>query len=179
MRLSAGHRGDTRGNRRMRTNQGPRPWILGQACSQVASSSRRSPQPHSGRSSWVRSHFIFRVGNEDDAVVLAIDSDFGLGKFRLHKRHCTGKTPGEAHRYGHCVRQSPEVDGAGLAVRRNPEFRVRARAFEAGDPGVREQEAGSRRRDRCAAMTVLIGRPWGADSERVSSGRDRRGDDLS
>ena len=54
---------------------------------------------------------FFRVKNEDEAVALANDSEFGLGRLRLHPRHRARKTRGEPHRHRHGVHQSPHLDG--------------------------------------------------------------------
>jgi len=99
---------------------------------------------------------FFRVKNEDEAVALANDSEFGLGGLGLHQGCCARQAPGEPHRHGDDVRQSADLDGAGLAVRRHQELRLRARALWHGDPGVREKKAGSRRFGRRAGITVIF-----------------------
>jgi len=98
---------------------------------------------------------FFRVGNEDEAVALANDSDFGLGD-----RSSPGMlraANGVASRigHGHGVRQSPDVDDAptcrSAAIQ---ELGLRTRALQHGIHGICEQKAGSRRFDRCAGIGV-------------------------
>ncbi len=95
---------------------------------------------------------FFRVKNEDEAVALANDSELRVGGLGLHQGCCARQTRGEPRRHGHDVRQSPDLDDTGLAVRRHQGLRLRTRALQHGHPGVREQKAGSRRFDRRAGV---------------------------
>ena len=97
---------------------------------------------------------FFRVKNEDEAVALANDSEFGLGGLGLHQGCRARQTRGEPRRHGHDVRQSPDLDDTGPAVRRHQELRLRTRALQHGHPGVREQEAGPRSLDRRSRVAV-------------------------
>ena len=96
---------------------------------------------------------FFRVRNEDEAIALANDSEFGLGGSVFTADIARGKTRGEPHRHRHGVRQSPDLDDTGPAVRRHQEFRLWPRAVQHGHPGVREQKAGTRRLDRRAGVS--------------------------
>jgi acyl-CoA reductase-like NAD-dependent aldehyde dehydrogenase len=70
---------------------------------------------------------FFRVKNEDEAVALANDSDFGLGG-SVFTKDCARQARGEPGRHRHDVCQSPDLDEAGFAVRRDQGLRLRARA---------------------------------------------------
>ncbi len=82
---------------------------------------------------------LFRVKNADEAIVLANDSDFGLGGSALTpKRRRLWQARGGTAGYGHGFYQSPDVDGLGFALRRDQKFRLRTRTFPPGHPGVCE-----------------------------------------
>ena len=97
---------------------------------------------------------FFRARNEDEAVALANDSDFGLGGSVFTKDIARGKRVASRVDTGMDVHQSPDLDDTGLAVRRHQALRLRARTRQSGHSGVREQEAGSRRFDRRAGITA-------------------------
>ena len=49
----------------------------------------------SEKNSSARSRMFFRVKDEDAAIALANDSDFGIGRLRLHQGRCARQAGGE------------------------------------------------------------------------------------
>ncbi|MDQ8204728.1 NAD-dependent succinate-semialdehyde dehydrogenase [Pelagicoccus sp. SDUM812003] len=87
---------------------------------------------------------IFRVKDEDEAIALANDSDFGLGGSVFTKDIARGKP----YRNRNGIHQPPDLDGGGSPLRRHQELRLWTRTFQPRHPGIRKQKVDTRRFNR-------------------------------
>ena len=85
---------------------------------------------------------FFRVKDEDAAIALANDSDFGLGGSVFTKDVARGKRVASRVDTGMMFINNIDLVRCRTAVRRHQELRLRARTRRHGHPGIREQEAG-------------------------------------
>ena len=95
---------------------------------------------------------FFRVKDEDAAIALANDSDFGLGGSVFTKDLARGKRVASRVETGMMFINNIILVGRRVAFRRHQGLRLRTRARRHGHPAVREQEAGSLRRGRSACV---------------------------
>ena len=102
---------------------------------------------------------FFRVKNEDEAVALANDSEFGLGGSVFTKDVARGKRVASRIDTGmmfvnHPTWTTPDLPFGGI---KNSGYG--RELVQHGYPGVREQEAGSRRFDRRAGIAAISPSP--------------------
>jgi succinate-semialdehyde dehydrogenase / glutarate-semialdehyde dehydrogenase len=95
---------------------------------------------------------FFRVKNEDEAVALANDLDFGLGGSVFTKDVARGKRVASRVDTGMMFVNHPTWTKPDLPFGRDQGLRLRARTQQHGHPGVCEQEAGLRRIHRLAGI---------------------------
>ena len=96
---------------------------------------------------------MFRVKDDDAAIALANDSDFGLGGSVWTQGRRPRRTPREPGRDGHDVHQQHRLVRRRTALRRHQELGLRSRARRHGHPGVRQQEARAGRVDGGSRLT--------------------------
>jgi succinate-semialdehyde dehydrogenase/glutarate-semialdehyde dehydrogenase len=106
---------------------------------------------------------FFRVENEDEAVALANDSEFGLGGCVFTKDVARGKRVASP--------VAPSWTTPDLPLGPHQQLGIRTRAVEQGHSGDREQKAGAGRFDRrpgvdqsCRARSQTAGSPAEADT---------------
>ena len=95
---------------------------------------------------------FFRVKDEDAGDRARQQLRLRIGRLCLHQGHCTWQARGQPRRNRNDVHQQHFLVRCRTAVRRYQGLWLRARARRHGHPGVREQEAGSLRCGRSAAV---------------------------
>ena len=95
---------------------------------------------------------FFRVKDEDAGDRARQRLRLRIGRLCLHQGHCARQARGQPRRNRNDVHQQHLLVRCRTAVRRHQGLRLRARARRHGHPGVRQQEAGSLRRGRSAAV---------------------------
>jgi hypothetical protein len=95
---------------------------------------------------------FFRVKDEDAAIALANDSDFGLGGSVFTKDTERGKRVGQPRRDRNDVYQQHLLVRCRTPVRRHQGQRLRKGTRRYGDPGIRQQKAGPHLGGRSAAL---------------------------
>ena len=100
---------------------------------------------------------FFRVKDEDAAIALANEFGFWVGRLGLHQGYRARQARGEPGRNRHDVHQQHRLVRCRTAIRGDQGFRIRTRTRRHGYPRVRQQEAGSLRGRRSAAVDKSLG----------------------